>query len=170
MAAMTDADELSRAWWRAIENHDLDFIREHFADVVDREQMLAYASGAMWDTDDRAIKCLMEDCGMARWPGVTSVMLSLAASEANADRVRWVLGLGVDNLYDLTETERIKRGINSLPSSLKEALDATQESEFVREALGESLVENFLELKYAEWDDFRLQVSPWEMDRYFRTL
>ncbi len=76
----------------------------------------------------------------------------------------------VDNLYHLTEMERVKRGINSLPSSLKEALDATKESAFVREALGETLVDNYLDLKYAEWDDFRLQVSPWEMDRYFSTL
>ena len=76
----------------------------------------------------------------------------------------------VDNLYHLTEMERVKRGINSLPSSLKEALDHTKESEFVREALGESLVENFLDLKYREFESYRLQVTPWEMKHYFATL
>ena len=48
----------------------------------------------------------------------------------------------LDNLYDLTEADRIKRGINSLPSNLKEALDFTKESEFVREALGEDALAN----------------------------
>jgi glutamine synthetase len=76
----------------------------------------------------------------------------------------------VDNLYHLTEMERIRRNIRSLPSSLKEALDHTKESEFVRTALGESLVENYLDLKYREFDDYRLQVTPWEMERYFSTL
>jgi len=76
----------------------------------------------------------------------------------------------VDNLYHLTEMERIRRGINSLPSTLKEALDHTKESEFVRQALGESLVENYLDLKYQEHDDYRLQVTPWEIGKYYSTL
>ncbi|MBN2489359.1 MAG: glutamine synthetase [Planctomycetes bacterium] len=76
----------------------------------------------------------------------------------------------VDNLYHLTEMERIRRGIRSLPSSLKEALDHTKESAFVRAALGESLVDNYLDLKYREFDEYRLQVTPWEIQRYYATL
>jgi len=75
-----------------------------------------------------------------------------------------------DNLYHLTEMERVQRGIQSLPPNLRQALDFTAESEFVREILGESLVENFLDLKYREFDDYRHQVTPWELDHYFATL
>ena len=76
----------------------------------------------------------------------------------------------VDNLYHLSEMERIRRNIQSLPSNLKEALDFTEKSLFVREALGESLVENYLDLKYREFDEYRVQVTPWETDQYLATL
>ena len=62
------------------------------------------------------------------------------------------------------------RGIRSLPSNLHEALHHAKKSEFLRELLGESTVENYLELKYKEFDSYRVQVSQWELDRYFGVL
>ncbi len=75
-----------------------------------------------------------------------------------------------DNLYDLPEKERYKRGIKSLPSNLSEALHHTKKSDFIHELLGEELVQNYLALKYREFDDYRKQVTQWEMDRYFAVL
>jgi glutamine synthetase len=76
----------------------------------------------------------------------------------------------VDNLYDITELERTRRGIKSLPSNLHEALHHTKKGEFAREVLGDALVDNFLQLKYAEFNDYRMHVSSWEMDHYFAVL
>jgi glutamine synthetase len=76
----------------------------------------------------------------------------------------------VDNLYHLSVLERDKRGIKSLPSNLSEALHHTKKSEFLRELLGTSLVDNFLELKYKEFDEYRVQVSQWELERYLPVL
>jgi glutamine synthetase len=75
-----------------------------------------------------------------------------------------------ENLYHLSKLERDKRGIRSLPSNLEEALHHAKKSDFLRELLGESLVENYLELKYKEYDSFRVQVTQWELDRYFSVL
>jgi len=76
----------------------------------------------------------------------------------------------VENLYHLTELEREKRGIRSLPANLHEALHHTKRSQFVRELLGETLVDNYLELKYREFNEYRLQVGQWEIERYYRVL
>jgi len=76
----------------------------------------------------------------------------------------------VDNLYELTELEREKRGIRSLPGNLHEALHHCKRGKLAREILGESMVNNYLALKYKEYDEFRLQVTQWEMERYYPVL
>jgi len=74
------------------------------------------------------------------------------------------------NVYKLTYEERKERGIVSLPESLSEALEEIENSQLVREALGETLYENYLEEKHREWDLYRTQVTPWEVERYIRKL
>ena len=74
------------------------------------------------------------------------------------------------NLYELSDDERRRAGIGSLPGSLGEALDEMERSELVREALGEHVFEWFLRNKRAEWHEYRNQVTPFELDRYLRTL
>jgi glutamine synthetase len=74
------------------------------------------------------------------------------------------------NVYQLTYEERKERGIISLPESLSEALKEMENSEFVKEALGETLYENYLKEKHKEWDLYRTQVTPWEVERYIRKL
>ena len=76
----------------------------------------------------------------------------------------------VDNLYELTEMEREKRQIKSLPGNLHEALHHCKRGSLAREVLGSSMVDNYLALKYAEYDDYRLQVTQWEMERYYPVL
>jgi glutamine synthetase len=76
----------------------------------------------------------------------------------------------LDNLYELTEMEREKRGIKSLPSNLHEALHFAKRSEFVREVLGDEVTEQFLEIKYGEWAEYQRHVSEWELKRYFSVL
>jgi len=76
----------------------------------------------------------------------------------------------LENLYDLSELERERRGIKSLPSNLHEALHFVKRSEFVREVLGDEVTDQFLELKYREWAEYQCQVSEWELKRYFPVL
>jgi glutamine synthetase len=75
-----------------------------------------------------------------------------------------------DNIYELTDEERMAEGIGSLPGSLRDALDAMEHSELVAEALGEHVFENFLINKRREWADYKAYVTPFEIERYLGTL
>lgn len=70
------------------------------------------------------------------------------------------------NIYKLSERDRKKLKIESLPGSLKEALTNMQNSLIVKTALGPHILEEFLTAKEIEWDEFRTYVSQWEIDRY----
>lgn len=74
------------------------------------------------------------------------------------------------NIFKLSEEERAKRGIQSLPGSLKESLDLMSASEFTKEALGEHVFNSFLKAKTAEWDSYKAQVHQWELDNYLSIL
>jgi glutamine synthetase len=76
----------------------------------------------------------------------------------------------VANLYQLTEEERLAEGISILPGSLAEALDEMERSELVAEALGEHVFEWFIRNKRAEWQEYKTQVSQFELDRYLPRL
>ena len=65
-----------------------------------------------------------------------------------------------DNIYELTDEERLAEGIGSLPGSLRDALDAMERSELVAEALGEHVFENFLLNKRREWADYKAVRHP----------
>lgn len=70
------------------------------------------------------------------------------------------------NIYALTAAERKEMGIESLPGSLKEALEELQRNPVVRGALGPHILERFIEAKNLEWDIYRTQVHRWEIDQY----
>jgi glutamine synthetase len=75
-----------------------------------------------------------------------------------------------DNIYTLSDDERRAEGIDSLPGSLRDALDAMEHSELVAEALGHHVFENFLVNKRREWADYKADVTPFEIARYLGTL
>ena len=74
------------------------------------------------------------------------------------------------NLYQLTDEERMAEGISILPGSLAEALDEMERSELVADALGEHVFEWFIRNKRAEWQEYKTQVSQFELDRYLPRL
>ncbi|MEP0815307.1 MAG: glutamine synthetase [bacterium] len=74
------------------------------------------------------------------------------------------------NLYHMSPLELTRIGIKSLPENLHEALHFVRKSQFIREVLGDTFVENFLEVKYKEYDEYRVQVTKWELDTYFKVL
>lgn len=71
-----------------------------------------------------------------------------------------------ENLYHFDESERARRNIQTLPGSLFEALQEMEKDELVRETLGDHITERLMEAKREEWDDFRMRVTQWEVDRY----
>jgi glutamine synthetase len=75
-----------------------------------------------------------------------------------------------DDVWALTERERRSLGIDPLPTSLDEAIRAMESSELVAETLGEHVFEFFLRNKRAEWDEYRRQVTPYELDTMLPVL
>jgi glutamine synthetase len=69
-----------------------------------------------------------------------------------------------EDLYELDEVAR--RSWEMLPGSLGEALDELQKDTVVQEALGQHVYGRYLSAKTQEWDEYRLSISQWELDRY----
>ena len=69
------------------------------------------------------------------------------------------------NLYDLSPDEIVKRGLATLPQSLKEALADLQTDQVILNSLG-PIQSEFLKLKAQEWNEYHRQVSGWETEHY----
>ena len=75
-----------------------------------------------------------------------------------------------ENLYHFDAAKLESRKIKQLPGTLREALDELRNDEVIAEALGEHVFERFVEAKSEEWDEYRMQVSAWELDRYLEAF
>jgi glutamine synthetase len=71
-----------------------------------------------------------------------------------------------DNLYEMTEEERTKRGISFLPQTLQEAVKAFAADPLVEKTLGKGLSDEFIKYKTEEWEAYHQSVSQWEISRY----
>jgi glutamine synthetase len=74
------------------------------------------------------------------------------------------------DLFDMSEAERERLGIRSLPGSLNEAIEEMEKSDLVRRALGDHIFEKFIENKRIEWDEYRTQVHAYELKKYLSVL
>jgi len=70
------------------------------------------------------------------------------------------------NIYTMSKEKKKSLGIESLPSTLKEALSELNKDEVVKSALTDHILENYIEAKREEWEDYRIRVHQWELDRY----
>jgi glutamine synthetase len=74
------------------------------------------------------------------------------------------------DVYEMSAEEKAKEGIKSLPGSLIEAIALTEQSELVREALGDHIFSNFITSKKVEWDRYRVHVTEWELQEFLGVL
>jgi glutamine synthetase len=75
-----------------------------------------------------------------------------------------------ENLYHFTPERRREEGVETLPGSLIEAVAELERDTVIQEALGEHVYERFVEAKTEEWDEYRMQVTAWELERYLPIL
>jgi len=73
-----------------------------------------------------------------------------------------------EDLYHLDDRGRQARGLDTLPGSLGEALAELQKDPLLRETLGDHIFDRFVEAKTIEWQEYCIQVSGWELERYLR--
>lgn len=74
-----------------------------------------------------------------------------------------------EDVFEWTSKEREERGVGVLPSTLQEAMDALAEDEVIQNALGSHIYQAYDRAKRAEWEEYRLQVTNWEVERYLET-
>ncbi len=74
-----------------------------------------------------------------------------------------------EDVYHFDEDDLRERAIGTLPATLAEALDELEKDEVIQEALGPAITETMLRARRAEWDEYRIQVTPWELERYLET-
>jgi glutamine synthetase len=75
-----------------------------------------------------------------------------------------------EDVYDFDEDDLRERAIGVLPGTLGDALKELSDDAVVCEALGEHVYDSFYRAKQAEWDDYRIRVTEWELERYLETL
>ena len=75
-----------------------------------------------------------------------------------------------ENVYQMTEEERARRGIETLPESLWEAILLAEKSDLVRKALGEHVFNSFIRNKKIEWNQYKAQVTNYELEKYLPIL
>ncbi|HID11093.1 MAG TPA: glutamine synthetase, partial [Candidatus Latescibacteria bacterium] len=74
------------------------------------------------------------------------------------------------NVYEMTDQEREELGVRTLPASLWEAIQLTEKSELVREALGDHIFRKLLDNKKIEWNQYRIHVTTYELKEYLPVL
>lgn len=75
-----------------------------------------------------------------------------------------------ENIFEMTDEARRLSGIDSLPGTLKEALDAMAADELITGVLGDHVFGQYMAGKLDEWNEYRTQVSEWELNRYIKTI
>jgi glutamine synthetase len=75
-----------------------------------------------------------------------------------------------ENIYTLDHESLVEKNIGVLPTSLREALTELKKDKLIREVLGEHLFERYIDIKTKEWDEFKKQVTNWEIDMYLDTF
>jgi glutamine synthetase len=71
------------------------------------------------------------------------------------------------NIYELTESEKRRKKIDTLPSTLKEAVEALKKDKLILDALGEHVASKYIEAKEREWEEYRVSVTDWEIKNSF---
>jgi glutamine synthetase len=104
------------------------------------------------------------------WSSYLTFAILLAAGLEGVQKVYELPEPMEKNLYRLSPEERKRLGIDQLPDTQGEALELTAESELVLRTFGEHIINRHVEIKRHEWEDYRVQVSQWELDRYLSTL
>lgn len=102
-------------------------------------------------------------------PSCNPYLAFAAVLEAGMDGIKNKIDPGEPTEIDVfgkTSTELTDMGIDVLPSSLWEAYHALEADEVVKSSLGNHVYEQFMSIKHKEWDDYRIQVFPYELEKY----
>jgi glutamine synthetase len=102
-------------------------------------------------------------------PSSNTYLAFAAMIAAGLDGVERGLTLGdpvEESLFEMDAATIAAKGIRELPGTLGEAIDELEKDSVITDALGDHVMSHYVEAKRAEWDEYRTQVSDWEVERY----
>ncbi|MCS7281254.1 MAG: glutamine synthetase family protein [Desulfobacterota bacterium] len=102
-------------------------------------------------------------------PYLAFAAMLLAGLKGIEGRYKLCEPLEVD-VYHLPPEERKRLGVDELPGSLIEAIELAEKSELLKEAIGEHIFTELIQSKKVEWDDYRIRVQPYEIERYLPVI
>ena len=70
------------------------------------------------------------------------------------------------NIYEMSVRDRRKHKVKELPPTLREAVRIMHRDKVIRDALGKHVFEQFIDAKTLEFDDYRITVHNWELEKY----
>lgn len=76
----------------------------------------------------------------------------------------------LENIYEMSAAKKEESNIESLPANIDEAVALLLKDEVITSVLGDHVLEHFVAAKKVEWDEYRTQVSQWELDKYLSTF
>jgi glutamine synthetase len=118
---------------------------------------------------DKAVRAELRFPDPSSNPYLAFTVMLAAALDGIENKLEAPKPLNNINLYHLEKEERTKMGVKELPGSLAEALTELDRDEVIKSALGEAAYEAFARAKWEEWDEFRMRVSDYEIERYLET-
>src|SRR5512138_2327576 len=118
---------------------------------------------------DKAVRAELRFPDPSSNPYLAFTVMLAAALDGIDNKMTPPKALNNVNLYHLSVDERRDLGVKELPGSLAEALGELEMDAVLTEALGEVTCEAFMRAKWEEWDEFRLRVSDYEIERYLET-
>ncbi|MFA4991134.1 MAG: glutamine synthetase family protein [Candidatus Omnitrophota bacterium] len=114
---------------------------------------------------EKATRCEFRACDPACNPYLTFAAMLHAGLDGIEKKYKAPKPMD-QNLYHLTDAERKQKGIETLPDSLGHAISITENSELVKKILGNHIFPRFIELKKKEWNEYKIQVPQYELDKY----
>jgi glutamine synthetase len=106
-------------------------------------------------------------------PSSNTYLAFAAMIAAGLDGVEQGLTLGEpveESLFEMDAARIAEKGIRELPGTLGEAIDELEADPVITAALGDHVLSHYVSAKRAEWDEYRTQVSSWELKRYLETF
>ena len=106
-------------------------------------------------------------------PASNTYLAFAAMIAAGLDGVERGLPLGEpveESLFEMDAARIAEKGIKQLPGTLGEAIDELEQDPVISAALGDHVMSHYVSAKRAEWDEYRTQVSGWELKRYLEAF
>ncbi|MFH1189591.1 MAG: type I glutamate--ammonia ligase [Candidatus Omnitrophota bacterium] len=118
---------------------------------------------------EKATRCEFRACDPACNPYLTFAAMLHAGLDGIEKKYKAPKPMDT-NLYHLSDAERKESGIETLPDNLGQAVGIAEKSELIKKVLGSHIFSRFIELKKREWDEYRIQVTQYELEKYLPVL